>query len=275
MSKILDGKKLSEKIFSDLKVKLTELKFKPVLSIIICGNNPASILYASIKEKKGLEIGISVNIYNFPENVVEKIIIKKIKELNHTSNGIIIQLPLPSNLNAKKIINVIYPYKDVDGLTALNLGNTLIGDEKLVPATPKGIIKLIEKYNIHIKGKYVVIVNHSNVIGKPLAAMMLKRNATVTVCHDFTKNLAEYTKKADILITAVGKKNLITSDMVKEGAVVIDAGITIKGKKIFGDVDFDEVKKKASFITPVPGGIGPMTVVMLMENVVISCTKQK
>lgn len=268
MAQILNGKELSKKILSDLRKRLLNRKIKPVLSIILVGTNQESVLYTDIKKKKGIEIGIDVNIYSYPEDISQDKLISSINELNKSSDGLIVQLPLPIHLDQKKVLNAIDPSKDVDGLTAFNNGKLVIGDEKLVPATPKGIIRLLEEYKIGVKGKNVVIVNHSNILGKPLAAMMLNRNATVTICHKFTRDLSGFTEKADLLITGVGQPKLITKDMIKKGAVIIDVGITKKGKNVFGDVDFNEVEKKASFITPVPGGVGPMTVAMLLENLV-------
>lgn len=271
MAKILDGKKLAESVLTDLKRRISKIEQAPKLSIILCGNKPESVLYTSLKEEKGREIGVKVDIHRMPETASEKEVIGLIKKLNESADGIIVQLPLPEHMDAKEIIRTICPEKDVDGLTPYNLGKTFTGDEKLVPATPKGIIRLLEKYDIPVKGKNITIINHSNVLGKPLAAMMINRNATVTICNKFTKNLAEHTRMADILISGTGKPGLINAAMVKEGAIVVDAGVSKDGKKIFGDVDFESVSKKASWITLVPGGVGPMTVAMLMENVINAC----
>lgn len=272
---ILDGKKLSESILLNLKNELIKRKIKPTLSIVLCGDNPESIMYTNLKKKRGKEIGINVNIHHFSSNASEGEVILKIKKLNQISDGLIVQLPLPSNMNTKEIIKAIDSSKDVDGLTIFNLGKVTIGNEKLLPATPKGVIKLLEEYKIKIEGKNVVIINDSNMVGRPLAMMMLNRNATVTVCNKFTTNLKEYTKRADILIIGVGIPNFIKKDMIKQGAVIIDIGITKKNNKIFGDVAFEEVKEKASYITPVPGGVGPMTVAMLLENVILALEKSK
>lgn len=264
---ILDGLRSSEKILDLIRQEISEKRIAPRLSILLVGSRPDSLLYTEIKQKKADFVGIKSELYSFQEEVSEEELITKIKELNKISDGIIVQLPLPKNLNQQKILDSIAPEKDVDGLTSLNLGKTFAGDETFAPATPKGIIRLLNEYSIPILHKNVVIVNHSNLIGRPLAAIFLSKNATVTVCHEFTKDLSEHTKKADILVTAVGKPNLITAEMVKKGAVVVDAGISKVGGKVLGDVDFDSVKEKASYITPVPGGVGPMTVAILLESV--------
>lgn len=273
MAKILDGKKLAESILAELKRKIAGMETAPRLSAVLCGEKPESVLYTDIKKKKGGDIGINVDIHKLPESASQKEVIDLIKKLNKESDGIIIQLPLPEKLKQSQpeIIEAIDPAKDVDGLTSLNLGKTLAGEETFVPATPKGIIRLLESYKIPVKGKNITIINHSNLLGKPLAAMLINRNATVTVCNEFTRDLAEHTKNADIFVTGAGKPGLIRSGMVKENAVVVDVGISKKGRNIEGDVDFEDVKKKASYITPVPGGVGPMTVAMLMENVLAAC----
>ncbi len=268
-NKIMDGKKLSEEVFSALKKEILQFKKTPVLSIVLVGDNPESILYTNIKKDKGKEIGIDVKIHNFPKGIDQEILYNKIEQLNKTSNGIIIQLPLPDKFEKEKILNKIDHKKDVDGLTFLNLGKTMFGKEIFAPATPKAIIKLLKDNDVEITGRNVAVVNSSNIVGKPLAIMLVNRGATVTLCHRKTQNLDYHVKKADILITAVGKPGLIKN--VKEGAVVIDAGISKKGKKVFGDVDIEKVEDKASYITPVPGGVGPVTVAMLMENVVNAC----
>lgn len=277
MSQILDGKKLAEEILNELKEKLNRLPSlpnspslppKPRLDIILVGNNPQSLLYTNIKKKRSEEIGVICNVHHLEEDNKEEKICQKIRELNHVSDGIIVQLPLPPHLETAAILETIAPEKDVDGLTSSNLGKTVQGKEEFAPATPKGIICLLEKYNLPLKGKEVTIVNHSNLIGRPLAMMLLRRGATVTICHEFTINLAAHTRQADILVSGTGIPSLIMEEMVKEGAVVIDVGVAEKEGKIYGDVDFDKVKEKASWITPVPGGVGPMTVAMLLKNLV-------
>src|SRR3989344_2401399 len=269
-AKILDGKKVAQKVFDSLRKEISSRDPKPRLAIIRVGDNPASKIYTSLKKKRSEEIGIDTEIYSFQENINEKDLLSRIKEKEAISEGIIVQLPLPRNLDEKKILNAIDPQKVVDSFTAVKLGKLLQREEKLVPATPKGIIRLLEEYNLSLEGKRVVIVNRSVIVGKPLVALLLNRGATVTICHSQTKNVAEHTRNADVLISAVGKSKFITSEMVKEGAVVIDVGISKEEGRIVGDVDFEEVLNKASYITPVPGGVGPMTVAMLLENVMLA-----
>jgi len=271
---VIDGKRIAKEIREELKKRVEKLKeknIKPTLAIILVGDNPASILYITNKQKAAREVGIECIIHKFSEEAEEEEVLGLIQRLNEDEkiHGIIVQLPLPKHLNEQIILDSISPEKDVDGLTPFNAGNLSLGNERIAPCTPKGIIKLLEKMKIEVEGKNVVIVNNSNVVGKPLALMLTNRFATVTLCHVKTKDLKEHTKKADILITATGVPCLIKADMVKEGAVVIDAGIKYSEKRIEGDVDFENVKKKASYITPVPGGVGPMTVAMVLENTLI------
>lgn len=271
---IIDGKKIAEEILEGLKSRvrrLNEKGIKPKLGIIMVGERPDSKIYVRNKRKAGTEVGIETELYDFPENTEETELIDTIKKLNDDKDihGILVQLPLPDHIDEEKVLSTISPDKDVDGLTPFNVGNLSIGNEFLAPCTPKGIIRMLEKMKIPIEGKNAVIVNNSNVVGKPLALMLTNRFATVTICHVKTKNLEEHTKDADILITATGVPDLIRKDMVKKGAVVIDAGINYTEGKIRGDVDFDEVKDKVSYITPVPGGVGPMTVAMVLENTLI------
>ncbi len=267
---ILDGKKIAKIILDSLQEKILEMSEKPRLSIIRIGSNPASLVYTSMKKKRSEEIGMKTEIFQFPENIEEKELILQIEKCERVSEGIIVQLPLPPHINTQKILNAIDPAKDADGFTATNLGKLLQGEESLVPATPRGVVCLLEEYKILLEGKKVVIINRSMIVGKPLMALLLNRGATVTVCHSKTKNLQEQTQQADILVSAVGKSKFITADMVKEGVVVIDIGISKEKGRIVGDVDFEAVAKKASYITPVPGGVGPMTVAMLLENVVLA-----
>jgi len=270
MSKIIDGNALSSELKEKIKKEISGLKRYgvPGLATILVGENPASKIYVNLKHKSCEEVGINSVLKKFPENTKEEDVVKCIKELNEDKNihGILVQLPLPKHINEKRIMNLIKPEKDVDGFHPVNMGNLMIGNEGLVPCTPKGIIYMLSANNIELKGKDVVIVNHSNVVGKPLAAMFLNRNSTVTVCHVYTKNLTEYTIKADILVVGVGIPNFIKEDMVKENAIVIDVGINRVEGKTVGDVDFEKVKNKASLITPVPGGVGPMTIAMLLTN---------
>ncbi len=266
---ILDGNKILEEIKKRAQVVIPTLKSKPKLATIIIGNNPASLMYINMKKKACNEVGIDVEKIEFSETEKEETIIKSIERLNNepTIQAILVQLPLPKHFNEEKILNSVSIKKDVDGLHAHNLGLITLNKEHLVPCTPKGICYLLEKYKIHIKGKNITIVGHSKEVGKPLAAMLLNRNATVTICHEHTKDLAQWTKQADILISATGVPHLIKENMVKENAVVIDVGIAKKEEQVIGDVDFKNVAEKASFITPVPGGVGPITIAMVIENI--------
>jgi len=261
MTIILDGKKLSEEIIGSLKGKVKGLG----LAAILIGNDPASLIYVNIKERKCEELGIYFEKYHLDENINEYEAINLINRLNNDKkiNGILVQLPLPDKFNREKILDSINPRKDVDCLTSFNLGRLLKGGD-FAPCTPKGIIRLFDKYNINVEGKKVTIINHSNLIGKPLATMLLKRGATVTICHSKTKDIKEFTLNADIIITATGKHGLITKDMIKE-PIIIDAGVSKVNDKIVGDCS-EDVKEKSSYITPVPNGVGPMTVAMLIEN---------
>ena len=271
MTIIIDGKQVAEKITAELKQKISTLKAKPQLAVIQVGDNAASNIYVNLKKKKAEEIGIKSTVIKLPETITEKEFIDNINKLNNDTevHAILVQLPLPKHINENNIIKSISPQKDVDGFTADNTGDLLNGIiTKAYPCTPNGVIRLIKEYNIEISGKHAVIVGRSNIVGKPLAIMLLNEHATVTICHSRTKNLKEITKQADILVSAVGKK-IIFKDMIKEGSVVIDVGIfKDENGKTTGDVDFDNVKKITSYITPVPKGVGPMTIAMLMENTI-------
>ena len=271
MAIIIDGKQVAENLTNNLEKEVSKFNVKPHLVVIQVGDNTASSIYVNLKKKKAEQIGIKSTVINYPDNISEEELIKKLQTLNSDTsvNAILVQLPLPKHINADNIINVISPQKDVDGFTAENTGNLLNGiAPKSYPCTPKGIIKLLDTYNIDVSGKNAVIVGRSNIVGKPVAVMLLNRNATVTICHSRTKNLSYITKNADILISAVGKK-MIFADMVKKGAVVIDVGIfKDENNKTTGDVDFENVKEVASYITPVPKGVGPMTIACLMENTI-------
>lgn len=273
----LDGKSVGQKILKKVKEEVKKLKnICPKVTIILIGDNPASISYVNQKRKACEETGIEFSLFHKPK-ISHKDLIKKIEELNsdNSVHGILVQLPLPKNIYTPEIFKAINPKKDVDGFTAYNLGKMFLSTEfeDLAPCTPKGVIKLLEEYKIEIQGKNVTVIGHSNIVGKPLSIMFLNRNATVTTCHIHTKNLKEHTLKADILAVAVGKPRLITKDFVKKGAIVIDIGFNMKDNKIVGDVDFEGVKSKASYISPVPGGAGPMTVACLMENIVTAAKK--
>lgn len=269
-AQIIDGKEVAHSLMENIKKGVQELEKKPCLAIILVGNDPASKLYVGKKEKACGEVGITCERYDLAEDTQENDILKLVEELNNNGkvDGILLQLPLPKPLNEKLITDMINPKKDVDGLTSLSAGNTTLGKEGFQPATPKGIIHLIQSMGEPLEGKHVVVVGRSSIVGKPVAMMLLEKHATVTVCHSKTHNLKEHTQKADILVVAAGKSHLINGEMVKEGAIVIDAGTNKTPEGLVGDVDFDSVKEKAGFITPVPGGVGPMTIVMLLQNVV-------
>lgn len=267
---ILDGKKLAKKILEDLKTKTEALAKKPSLAVILANDNPSSKIYVSSKEKCALELGYQSLIYKFDNTVTQEKLIALINELNQNSdvNGILVQLPLFNHLNAQQLIEIINPKKDVDGFHPINVGKLNCGLKPYaICCTPKGVIKILDEYKIDLEGKNVVVIGRSNIVGKPLATLLLQRNATVTVAHSKTKNLKEITKTKDIVISAVGIANFVKQDMIKKDAVVIDVGISKQtNTKIMGDVDFENVKNIASHITPVPGGVGPMTIACLMEN---------
>jgi methylenetetrahydrofolate dehydrogenase (NADP+) / methenyltetrahydrofolate cyclohydrolase len=272
--KILNGKKLADKIINQISREVATMKRKPVLAMVLVGNDPASKIYVGRKKVLCEKASIGSQIFTFPEKTSEKKLLELINSLNRSQNvsAIMVQLPLPRHIDKNKIIEAIDPRKDADCLHPLNFGRFSQEGEKysvVAPATPLGIVKLLEEYKIKIEGKNAVIIGRSNIVGKPMAQMLLNRNATVTVCHRHTKNLKSYTQKADILVVAVGKINMIKADMVQKGVVVVDVGVNRgENKKVFGDVDFKSVSKKASFITPVPGGVGPMTIAMLLWNTV-------
>ncbi|MCJ8342239.1 MAG: bifunctional methylenetetrahydrofolate dehydrogenase/methenyltetrahydrofolate cyclohydrolase FolD [Cetobacterium sp.] len=280
---ILDGKQTSQKIKNLLKEEIENIKKEhgevPGLAVIQVGDNPASRVYVNSKVKQCLEIGIESKKYILEENIKEEVLLDLIEELNNdeTINGILVQLPLPKHINEEKVIDKISLEKDVDGFKAENLGKVLLGDKSaFVSCTPLGILTLMKEYKLSLEGKDVVIVGRSNIVGKPMAALLINEGATVTICHSRTKNLEEKTATADILIVAVGKRKLITKDMIKENSVVIDVGINRdENGKLAGDVDFDNVKEKTSYITPVPGGVGPMTISMLLKNTLISFKRKK
>ena len=271
--KILNGKKLADKYIRILNRRVATMKKKPVLAMVLVGNDPASKIYVVRKKILCEKAGIGSQIFTFPEKTSEKKILDLIGSLNKSQNisAIMVQLPLPKHIDKNRVIEAIDPRKDADCLHPLNFGRFAQEGEKysvVAPATPLGIVKMLEEYRVKIEGKNAVIVGRSNIVGKPMAQMLLNRDATVTICHRHTKNLKSYTQKADILVVAVGKINLIKADMVQKGVIVVDVGVNRDGKKIYGDVDFKSVSKKASFITPVPGGVGPMTIAMLLWNTV-------
>ena len=271
MAQILDGKKLREKILEGLKAKVEKFQTKPTLVVILAGDNPASKIYVNNKKKTAEKLGINSKIINYPSNVSETELLDKIKELNEDKSvtAILVQLPLPKHISKENIINAIAPAKDVDGFTPHNFGKLFSGEEPIVyPCTPKGVLLLLDEYNINPEGKHAVVIGRSNIVGRPMAQMLLNRDTTVTMCHSKTKNLPEITKTADIVISAAGKK-IIEGEMLKPGCVVVDVGIfKDENGKTRGDVDFESASEICSYISPVPGGVGPMTIASLMLNTV-------
>ncbi|MFI3172700.1 MAG: bifunctional methylenetetrahydrofolate dehydrogenase/methenyltetrahydrofolate cyclohydrolase FolD [Eubacteriales bacterium] len=274
MYKIIDGKTIAENLKNDLKSEVNEMKSQgifPCLAVIKVGNDKASAVYVRNKENACAYIGIESRTYNLEESTTEEALLYLVKELNEDAsvNGILVQLPLPKGIDESLVLNAISASKDVDGFHPLNIGKLFIGEKELVSCTPAGIIELLKASDISIEGKECVVIGRSNIVGKPMSLLLLEENATVTIAHSKTKNLKEVAKRADILIVAIGKPEFITNDFVKEGAVVIDVGIhRTELNKLCGDVNFEDVKSHVSAITPVPGGVGPMTIVMLMKNCV-------
>ena len=273
-------KRISKKIRANLKIECEELKNKqinPKLAVIMVGDDLASKVYVRNKSKACEDVGIEYKEYLLSSNTKQKELIELIEKLNQDKriNGILLQSPIPANLDINEAFRTISPQKDVDGFNPVNVGKLVLNQDTFLSCTPYGIMKMFEKYNIDLTGKNVVILGRSNIVGKPLMHCCLNKNATVTVCHSKTQNLAQKAKEADILISAIGKAQFVTADMVKENAVVIDVGINrLENGKITGDVDFENVKEKASYITPVPGGVGPMTIAMLMNNVIKATKRQ-
>ena len=280
MAVLIDGKELAKKIRANLKIECEELNkegIKSKLAVIMVGDDPASKVYVRNKSRACEDVGIEYEEYLLESNTTQKELIDLIKKLNqdNTVNGILLQSPIPSNLDINEAFRTIAPEKDVDGFNPVNVGKLVLNQDTFVSCTPFGIIKMFEEYNIDLTGKNVVILGRSNIVGKPLIHCCLNKNATVTTCHSKTQNIKEIASKADVLISAIGKANFVTADMVKEKAVVIDVGINrLDNGKITGDVDFENVKEKASYITPVPGGVGPMTIAMLMNNVIKATKRQ-
>lgn len=280
MAVIIDGKELAKKIRANLKIECEELKKKNInskLAVIMVGEDPASKVYVRNKSRACEDVGIKYEEYLLDSKITQKELIELIEKLNNdkTINGILLQSPIPSNLDINEAFRTISPEKDVDGFNPLNVGKLVLNQDTFVSCTPYGIMKMFEEYDIDLTGKNVVILGRSNIVGKPLIHCCLNKNATVTSCHSKTQNLAQKAKEADVLISAIGKANFVTADMVKDGAVVIDVGINrLDNGKITGDVDFESVKEKASYITPVPGGVGPMTIAMLMNNVIKATRRQ-
>ncbi len=280
MAEIIDGKKLAKKIREELKIKCDELKQKgiyPKLAVIMVGNNPASKVYVRNKSNACADGGVEYVEYLLEENIEQEELIELIKKLNEdkTINGILLQSPIPMHLDINEAFKTITYIKDVDGFSPASVGKLCIGEDTFISCTPYGVMKMLEEYNIDLNGKHVVILGRSNIVGKPLIQCCLQKNATVTICHSKTQKLEEITKQADVLISAIGQPEFVKTDMIKDKAVVIDVGINRnKDGKLVGDVDFENVKEKASYITPVPGGVGPMTIAMLMNNVIKAAEEQ-
>lgn len=269
MTVILDGKSLANKITEELKIKTQSLTSKPKLAVLLVGDNPASQIYVRNKQKKAEYIGFESLVIPLPKEATEDNILEHIYILNEDTNinAILVQLPLPEGINTKRIIEAIDPIKDVDGFTSYNFGRLALGYKPYsYPCTPKGIIRLLEEYNIELQGKNILVIGRSNIVGKPVSLMLQQKNATVTMANSYTQNLKEISKQADVIISAVGKPKFITQDYIKDNEVIVDVGINRIDSVLCGDVDFENVKEKTSFITPVPGGVGPMTIAMLMEN---------
>lgn len=271
-AKVLDGKAISEEIKAKIKVAVGRLKEKgvtPGLAVVLVGDNPASKVYVKNKQKACEAVGIYSEEHKLPEATTQEDLLSIVERLNKDSkiHGILVQLPLPKHINSDTVLKAINPFKDVDGFHPYNVGMLMIGDPIFIPCTPYGIMKMIEHSGISVEGKTAVIVGRSNIVGKPVALLLMQKNATVTVCHSKTKDLDEVCRSADILVAAIGKPKIIKGNMVKEGAVIIDVGINrLDDGSLVGDVDYDEVSKKAGWITPVPGGVGPMTITMLLNN---------
>ena len=281
MAIIIDGKLVSKTIREEIKDEVSSLKTEfgitPGLAVVFVGDDPASAVYVRNKQKACLDVGIESYVITMPADTAEEVLLNKIDELNADKrvNGILVQLPLPEHICESNIINRISPEKDVDAFHPVNVGKILIGNYDFLPCTPAGIMDLLDFYNINVEGMECVVLGRSNIVGKPMSLLLLGKNGTVTICHSRTMDLAKITKRADILVVAVGKAEFITADMVKPGAVVIDVGINrLKSGKLVGDVKFDEVSLIASAITPVPGGVGPMTITTLLKNTLIAARKQ-
>ena len=281
MAKLLMGKEVSDRIKDEMKIEVENLKkagINPGLAVILVGEDPASKVYVSNKKKACEYIGINSFEYKLPEETTEEELLALIDKLNNdnTVSGILCQLPVPKHINEESIINAIDPKKDVDAFHPVNVGKIMTGNYDFVPCTPAGVMELIKESGIDVTGKECVVVGRSNIVGKPMSMLLLHKNGTVTICHSRTKDLAEVTRRADILVAAVGQAYFVKEDMVKDGAVVIDVGMNRNAEgKLCGDVDFEKVKDKCSFITPVPGGVGPMTITMLLKNTLTASKEHK
>ena len=274
MAEIIDGKELAKKVRKDLRKEVEVLKengINPKLAVIMVGNDPGSTVYVRNKSKACEKVGIEFEEFLFEENITEDTLLELIEKLNKDDSvhGILLQCPVPKHIDVNKAFRAISPNKDVDGFNPINVGNLTIGEDAFISCTPYGVVKMLEEYNIETEGKNAVILGRSNIVGKPMIQCMLNKNSTVTVCHSRTKNIGDVIKRADIVIAAIGKPKFVKSEMIKDGAVVIDVGINrLEDGTICGDVDYDAIFDKASHITPVPGGVGPMTIAMLLNNVV-------
>lgn len=273
---IVDGKQIARSILENLAKQVADLGLRPHLAVVLVGSDPASLTYIRKKQEAALKIGIKFSLYRFPANIQFDELSSEIRSIqSQPLSGIIVQLPLPDSLDKRKVLNLLNPDIDVDYLSWESLGKLVIGENPLIPPTPGAILEVLDYYKVNLSGKHIVLVGAGDLIGKPLANLLIQMPVTLTVCTKQTRGLEKHTLQADILVSGVGKYNLIRGNMVKKGAVVIDAGVNFRNKKIFGDVNFDEVKKKASIITPTPGGIGPITVAKLLENTVAIATQQQ
>ncbi len=268
MATLIDGKKVAAELRAKVKAEVATLADKPGLAVVIVGENPASQVYVKMKVKKCEEVGIASFTHELPASTSQEELLSLVEKLNKDKaiHGILVQMPLPKQIAAQRVIEAISTAKDVDGLHPENAGRLVAGQECLAPCTPRGVIALLKAYGIPIAGRHAVVLGRSILVGKPVANLLLNANATVTVCHSKTEDLPKIAREADILIAAIGRKGFVTADMVKEGAVVIDVGITREDGRLHGDVDYESVEKKAGWITPVPGGVGPMTIACLLEN---------
>ncbi len=275
---LIDGKKVAEKCKKNIEERIKKLNKMPGFAVIRIGEDEASKIYVRLKHKMSEELGINFTEYHLEENITQEDLISLIRKLNADDevDGILLQSPIPYHLNILEAFQTIAPEKDVDGFSPINVGKLVQRQECFAACTPTGVMTMLKEYNISIEGKHAVVIGRSNIVGRPMAELLLNANATVTICHSKTQNLADIVKTADILVVAIGKPKFITADMIKEGAVVVDVGINRipDSKKIVGDVDFENVKEKCSYITPVPGGVGPMTIMTLMDNVVTACERR-
>ncbi len=277
-AQIIDGKSIAKGITDGLKSEIALLKRKPGLTVVLVGDDPASAVYVGMKEKMSKELGIISSVVRLSKDATQQEVADAVSKINKDNNvdGILVQLPIPKHLDEKAIIGLIEPNKDVDGITPVNFGNLLLGDNPgHIPCTPKGIMTLIKSTGIEIKGKNAVVIGRSNIVGKPVALLLMQEHATITICHSRTKDIKSFTKAADIVVVAIGKEKFLTADMVKDGAVIIDVGTNRTTAGLVGDVDFENVKNVAGFITPVPKGVGPMTIAMLMQNCVEAAKRRQ